>query len=118
MTPSSEGDDVIGGWRVEGASRREGVAVLSPPPRSLRSRTPSKEGVWVICFTPSSEGVNVIGGWCLGWLFERLESQQFVAVVLVLFSAQGDLSGQAALQVLDQGLKAVKNCDDLILNVK
>ena len=47
LTPSSEGDDVIGGWRVEGASRSvahpftpssegasrsEGVAVPIPPP--------------------------------------------------------------------------------------
>ena len=57
--------------------------------------------------TPSSEGDDVIGGWCSGWLFERLESQQFVAVVFVLFSAQGDLGGQAALQIVDQGVEAI-----------
>ena len=42
-----------------------------------------------------------------GWLFEGLESQQFVAVVLILFSAQGDLSGQATPQIVDQGIKAI-----------
>ena len=36
-----------------------------------------------------------------------MESQQFVAVVFVLFSAQGDLGGQAALQIVDQGIEAV-----------
>ena len=43
----------------------------------------------------------------MGWLFEGLESQQFVAVVLILFSAQGDLSGQATPQIVDQGIKAI-----------
>ena len=49
------------------------------------------------------EGVDAIGG----WLIEGLEGEKFVAVGLVLFTAQGDLGGQAALQVIDQGVKAI-----------
>ena len=70
----------------------------------------------MICFTPASEGVDVIGGWCLGWLVEGLEGEEFVAVGLVLFAAQGDLGGQAALEVVDQGIKSVENGDDLFLD--
>lgn len=51
----------------------------------------------------TSEGDGVTGG----WLFEGFEVEQFVAVVFVLFSAQGDLSRQAALEIVNQGFKAV-----------
>ena len=77
------------------------------------TRTPSTKGV-ARHSPPSLEGDGETGG----WLFEGLEGEEFVAVVFVLFSAQGDLGGQAALQVVDQGGEAVKNGDDFFLNFK
>ena len=58
--------------------------------------------------TPSVEGE-------LGGGFEGLECQQFVSVVFILFSTGGDLSRKAALEVVDQGVEAIKNGDDAFL---
>ena len=51
-------------------------------------------------------------------IVEGFKGEEAIAVVFVLFSAEGDLGGQAALQVLDQRVEAVKNGDDLFLDFK
>jgi len=105
---STQGD--FGGQAALQVDDQRVEAVNATPP--FASLTSPLHGGGVTDITPSSEGVGEIGG----WLTEGVEGQQFVAVVFVLFSAQGDLGGQAALQVIDQGIKAVKNGDDLFLD--
>ena len=47
---------------------------------------------------------------CLG------EGEEGVAVVFVLFAAEGDFGGQAGFEVVDQGVKAVEDAHNLLLD--
>jgi len=106
---STQGD--FGGQAALQVDDQRVEAVNATPP--FASLTSPLHGGGVTDITPSSEGVGEIGG----WLTEGVEGQQFVAVVFILFPAQGDLSGQAALQVVDQRVEAVENGDEFFLQL-
>ena len=102
FTPSKEGDDAIGGWLSQGGGFRLvhlTVCCILLQTLSYKVHPP----VHFVLGPPLKRGFG-------------LEGEEFVAVVFVLFSAQGDPGGQAPLQVVHQGVKAVKNGYNFFLN--